>query len=98
MPDTPTETPTETRADRRGGNPPGYRDPIGQAVDWQRALNHAREEKTEKLLVSLAQGSRAWAEIERLKREIRMQPKPRPVDVSDSRRKVKVVPRPEEGE
>jgi len=97
VPDTPTETPTETRADRRGGNPPGYRDPIGQAVDWQRRLNSARDTDP-KLCVPLSQGARAWLEVERLKREIRMQPKPRPVDVSDSRRKVKVVPRPEEGE
>jgi hypothetical protein len=96
---TQTQTPTDPRARFRGrpGNDPGYRDPIGQAVDWQRALNHARELKTEKLLVSLAQGSRAWAEIERLKREIRMQPKPRPIDVSGGRgrgRKAQVVSMP----
>ena len=64
----------------QGGNPPGYRDPLEQAIDWQRALNRARD-AAPKDCVPLAQGARAWIEAERLKREIRMQPKPRPIDV-----------------
>ena len=75
-----TQQQTQTHWQSRHGNEPGYRDPIGQAVDWQRKLNEARDSDP-KNCVPLAQGARAWIEAERLKREIRMQPKPRPIDV-----------------
>jgi hypothetical protein len=39
--------------------------------------------------VPLASLARAWLELERLKREIRMQPKPKPIDVVPKSRKVK---------
>ena len=63
-----------------GGTIAGWKPPMQQAVAWQLALNRAMAGDV--TLTAVAQGARAWCEVERLKREIRMKPKPRPVDVS----------------
>lgn len=85
-----TPTPTAPNPNRQcnRGNRPGHKPPLVQIVDWQQSLNEARE-KGDVTLVRLASGAKAWCALELLKRGIRMQPMPRPVDVQLPMRKQK---------
>jgi hypothetical protein len=55
--------------------------PYSQALAWQDSLNKFRESPDLKP-VQCAILARAWRDVEAMKREIKMQPKPRPVDVT----------------
>jgi hypothetical protein len=84
------------QADNPRQRKPQRRSPFMQAVEWQDFLNKLRNTPKIKPVAASAL-ARVWKEIEYLKRDIKMQPKPRPVDVTELRRaKVKPLPPPEE--
>jgi hypothetical protein len=66
--------------------------PYSQALAWQDFLNKLRDTPNLKPVAASAL-ARVWKEIEYLKRDIKMQPKPRPIDVTGMKggKKVKVV-------
>ena len=77
------------------GNRPRHQPPLSQLVEWQRKLNKAAETASVEL-VRLSAGAKAWVELEKQKRAMKMQPVPRPVDVTELRRaKVKPLPGPD---
>ena len=68
------------------GNRPGHQPPISQLVECQRHLmDEMRTSKGKPMARAVV--ARAWKELETLKREMRIQPKPKPVDVEKLQRR-----------
>ena len=87
LPSPATQFTSETRLQ----DPEDYCSPIRQVKQIQRLIYEAtKDEKCDKR--ELAQLALAWERLEERKRVMRMQPAPKPVDVSKLKPKRKVTP------